>query len=174
MDHLEEKVRLRKKYRKLRKAVTTVADAAQMLLQNTISILSFGNHDIVSGYIPIDGEIDVLPLMNFISKTSVVLVPEVKKDSRMLTFRRWFSGINELGEALSPSILLIPLVAFDRRLYRLGFGGGYYDYTIEHLKRKGQCKCVGIAYDLQLCANLPVCEHDQKLDLVITEKGVYS
>ena len=170
---------LRRHYRALRKEVLYKNKASEELKRNFISFFSLCSLSgkIVSGYIPMDGEIDVFPLMRYISSESVpVVVPVVKKGSRLLAFKKWEECNNLLsGVDATPSIVIVPLVAFDVGLNRLGFGGGYYDCTIEFLRRNNCCsKFIGVAYEIQLCDYIPVCEHDQKLDAVITDKTIYS
>ncbi|MFV9839102.1 MAG: 5-formyltetrahydrofolate cyclo-ligase [Aaplasma endosymbiont of Hyalomma asiaticum] len=175
----EEKDSLRRHYRALRKGAPYKNEAAEALKKNFISFFSLYSLSgkIVSGYVPMDGEIDVFPLMRYIGSTSaVVLVPIVKEDSILLTFRKWEECPNLLGEIDAiPSIVIVPLVAFDVALSRLGFGGGYYDRTINFLRKNNrESKFIGVAYEIQLCDHIPVNEHDQKLDAVITDKTIYS
>ena len=71
-----------------------------------------------------------------------------------------------------PEILLIPLLAFDDDLNRLGYGGGYYDRYLGKLKKKNILK-IGIAYSFQNLKKIPINKHDVKLDFIITEKKIY-
>ncbi|MGN7678640.1 MAG: 5-formyltetrahydrofolate cyclo-ligase [Anaplasma sp.] len=168
----QAKARLRDQYRKLRKDVQNRSEAGDMLRENCIRSVDIKQGAIVAGYLPLDGEIDVLPLMRHIKDSGgTVLVPVVEKGSRLLKFQIW--DTDGQSEYLTPEILFIPLVAFDKNLNRLGFGGGYYDYTISFLRQNHQCYCIGVAYSVQLCNEIPVAEHDQRLDLVITENAVY-
>ncbi|MEH0831822.1 5-formyltetrahydrofolate cyclo-ligase [Anaplasma bovis] len=174
----EEKVRLRKCYRSLRKELhsTFREEASARLLENCIRTLSFDVGTVVSGYIPIDGEINILSLMQYIKLMGcTVVAPVVVPDSRVLLFKEWHNDSTLGVEARTPELLLVPLIAFDDQLHRLGFGGGYYDSTICFLKKSNPLLlCVGIAYDIQRCDKVPVSSHDQGLDLVITEKHVYN
>jgi 5-formyltetrahydrofolate cyclo-ligase len=112
-----------------------------------------------------------------------VCLPVVQEDSRILKFAQWNESI-ELHEGpykvmqpvvdqntvwCEPDILIVPLLAFDRRGYRLGYGGGYYDATIEDLRSRKSITAVGLGYGQQaVIFNLPIESHDQKLDWVIT------
>ncbi|MGN7661579.1 MAG: 5-formyltetrahydrofolate cyclo-ligase [Anaplasma sp.] len=168
----QAKTRLRDQYRKLRKDVQNRSEAGDMLRENCTRSVNIKQGAIVAGYLPRDGEIDVLPVMRHIKNSGgTVLVPVVEKGNRLLNFQIW--GANGQGEYLIPEILFVPLVAFDKKLNRLGFGGGYYDYTISSLRQNHQCYCIGVAYSVQLCNEIPVAGHDQRLDLVITEDAVY-
>jgi 5-formyltetrahydrofolate cyclo-ligase len=73
---------------------------------------------------------------------------------------------------IAPDILLVPLLAFDRRGYRLGYGAGYYDMTIAALRAKKEIAAVGIAYAAQEVAQVPTTPRDARLDLVLTEREV--
>ncbi len=71
-----------------------------------------------------------------------------------------------------PDILLVPLVAFDSRLYRLGYGGGYYDRYIEKLSKKKKILTIGLGYSFQKVNKIPNNKYDKKLDIIITEKYI--
>ncbi len=73
-----------------------------------------------------------------------------------------------------PDILIVPLLAFDQRGFRLGYGGGYYDSTIRDLRAQKGITAVGLAYATQACIfNLPREEHDEKMDWIITPARTY-
>ncbi|ACM49313.1 5-formyltetrahydrofolate cyclo-ligase [Anaplasma marginale] len=170
---MEEKSLLRGHYRGLRRSIFDVRKAAEMLKENCMRNVKLRKGGTVAGYIPRDGEIDVLPLMQFVKEEgNTVLVPVVQQGSRLLAFKRWNCYASG-EETIIPEVLFVPLVAFDRSLNRLGFGGGYYDYTIAFFRRSFRCLCIGVAYNAQLHHKIPVAEHDQKLDLIITESDVY-
>ena len=71
-----------------------------------------------------------------------------------------------------PDILLVPLVAFDKKLNRLGYGGGYYDRAIHTLKKKKNIITIGMAFDFQQYFSIPVSKYDQKLDYIFTNKEI--
>ncbi|QGR02985.1 5-formyltetrahydrofolate cyclo-ligase [Ehrlichia ruminantium] len=163
-----KKIELRKKYRKLRKDTIHKKEAAYSLLNNYINNVTIKKSHIISGYMPIDGEIDVLPLMHYLlQKGNIVAIPIINQDSKILSFHQW-----NTTNSVTPNIIIVPLVAFDKKLNRLGFGGGYYDSTIAQLKP--HCQTIGIAYDIQLCDKVPTEPHDQVLDMIITESTVYT
>ena len=68
------------------------------------------------------------------------------------------------------SILLVPLLAFDKYLNRIGYGGGYYDRYIKKIKTKKKILTIGLAYSFQKVKEIPVNKYDKKLDYIITEK----
>ena len=76
------------------------------------------------------------------------------------------------GRIVYPDILLIPLVAFDKNLNRLGYGGGYYDRIIKFLKKKKKIITIGLAFDFQKFNSLPASKFDQKLDYIVTNKNI--
>jgi 5-formyltetrahydrofolate cyclo-ligase len=80
--------------------------------------------------------------------------------------------IPEAGDWLDPDILIVPLVAFDGRLNRLGYGGGFYDRTLARLRAAGPLRAIGFAYAAQELPGIPADATDQPLDAVVTERGV--
>jgi 5-formyltetrahydrofolate cyclo-ligase len=73
--------------------------------------------------------------------------------------------------AVDPDVLLVPLLAFDRGGWRIGYGGGYYDRTLRTLRAKKPIVAVGLAYDEQLIEAVPHLEYDERLDWVLTPSG---
>ena len=111
--------------------------------------------------LPITGE-RATPLLFRAYKTGDILVPNV-----------WNIGIpQETAAVCEPDILLCPMLAFDRTGARLGYGGGYYDATLQSLRAKKTILAVGIAYARQEVSSVPTGKYDQKLDIIITEKEV--
>jgi 5-formyltetrahydrofolate cyclo-ligase len=80
--------------------------------------------------------------------------------------------IPEAGADVIPEVLIVPLVAFDARGFRLGYGGGFYDRTLEGLRARGPVVAVGFAYGAQEAEALPLEPTDQRLDAIVTEAGV--
>jgi len=76
------------------------------------------------------------------------------------------------GDWIEPEVLIVPLLAFDRRGFRLGYGGGFYDRTIEALRAKGPVTAIGFAFAAQEVDEVPTEPTDQRLDLIVTEQGV--
>jgi 5-formyltetrahydrofolate cyclo-ligase len=73
---------------------------------------------------------------------------------------------------LTPDLIIAPVLAFDAQGYRLGQGGGYYDRTLDAIKQGGAAPpVVGLAYAGQEVEVVPVGEHDQRLDAILTETG---
>ena len=76
------------------------------------------------------------------------------------------------GKIVYPDILFIPLVAFDNKLNRLGYGAGYYDRIINYLKKKKKIITIGLAYEFQKFNSIPVTKNDQRLNYIITNKNI--
>jgi 5-formyltetrahydrofolate cyclo-ligase len=73
---------------------------------------------------------------------------------------------------VAPDILLVPLIVFDRRGHRIGYGAGYYDLTINSLRAQKSVLAVGLAFSAQETARVPSTSRDARLDLVLTEREV--
>ncbi len=141
--------------------------------------------DRIAGYWPMRDEIDVRPVLQVLAaEGKEVYSPVVETKDEPLIFRRWRPGdvletssfdVEEPAAdqpAGTPDCLIVPLLAFDKGGYRLGYGGGFYDRTIAALKAAGLCLTIGAAYAGQLMDHLPRESHDQPLDMIVTEKGV--
>jgi 5-formyltetrahydrofolate cyclo-ligase len=138
---------------------------------------------IVSGFMPLKSEVNPLPLMRKLADAGAKLaLPAVAGKGQPLIMRAWAFGtplasgvwgIREPmpdGPVVDPDILIVPLLAFDRRGYRLGYGAGYYDMTLTALRVKKPIVAVGIAYAPQEVDTVPITPRDARLDLVLTEK----
>ncbi|SEG22006.1 5-formyltetrahydrofolate cyclo-ligase [Jhaorihella thermophila] len=137
----------------------------------------------LAGYMPIRTEIDPLPAMAEAAAHGPVGVPVIIGAGQPLKFSRWepdmpmrdgpFGARVPLADDFfEPEILIVPLVAFDPRGGRLGYGGGFYDRTLEMLRAKRATLAIGFAYDAQEAENLPLEPTDQPLDMVVTETRV--
>lgn len=138
---------------------------------------------IVSGYMPIRTEIDPLPVMRvLVNEGRRVCVPVIQGAGHPLLFREWRpdcelaegpfgARVPASGDFLSPDLLISPLLAFDHRGYRLGYGGGFYDRTLELLRAARPTLAVGFAYAAQQVPAVPIEPTDQLLDAIVTENG---
>lgn len=135
----------------------------------------------LAGYMPMRTEIDPLPAMA--AHDGPVGVPVIIGKGQPLRFREWSPGcamvagefgalIPAEGAWIEPEVLIVPLLAFDARSYRLGYGGGFYDRTLEALRAKGPRLAIGFAFAAQEVAEVPIDATDQRLDMVVTELGV--
>jgi len=135
----------------------------------------------LAGYMPMRTEIDPLPAMA--AHQGPVGVPVILGAGQALKFREWTPGcamqegafkafIPVEGAWIEPEVLIVPLVAFDARGFRLGYGGGFYDRTLEGLRAKRPTLAIGFAFDAQEMDQVPIEDTDQKLDFIVTESGV--
>jgi 5-formyltetrahydrofolate cyclo-ligase len=138
----------------------------------------------VAGYLPFRSELDPRPAMlALIGVGYRTCVPVIEARGRPLRFRAWHAdgaleqgllGIDvpATGEELEPDVLLVPLLAYDGRCRRLGYGGGYYDRTIAGLRARRDIRAYGFAYADQRIEAVPHGADDATLDAVITERGI--
>jgi 5-formyltetrahydrofolate cyclo-ligase len=137
----------------------------------------------LAGYMPIRTEIDPTPAMAEAAAHGPVGVPVIIAPGQPLEFSRWVPGcalrdgpfgarVPEVDDFFEPEILIVPLVAFDRAGGRLGYGGGFYDRTLERLRARRATLAIGFAYGAQEADGLPLEPTDQPLDMIVTEAGV--
>ncbi len=138
----------------------------------------------VAAYIPVGSELDTTPAMLALHGLGFrVCAPVVEAKGAPLRFRAWRPGaalvegpfgvrVPAEGAEVVPDVILAPLLAFDARGYRLGYGGGYYDRTIAALRPAGLQRAFGFAYAAQEVGAAPVDPNDARLDGVITEAGL--
>jgi len=156
-------------------------EAATALAARVISELP-QTSEIIAGYWPLGDEIDCRPALGALHATGAqVVLPVTAGQGQVLIFRCWSPGdVLEPGpfgtmhpspraRVAYPKILLLPLVAFDTRGHRLGYGAGYYDRTVAHLRQQDNVTVIGLAYDQQEVAEVPIGAHDQRMDAVMTE-----
>ncbi|MEM1077402.1 MAG: 5-formyltetrahydrofolate cyclo-ligase [Pseudomonadota bacterium] len=138
----------------------------------------------VSGYMPIRSEMSPLPAMTSLAATRTLCVPVIQGKGQPLLFHRWTpetemvegpfgAQVPREAEIVLPRVVIVPLVAFDRNGGRLGYGGGFYDRTLAHLRRQGPVRAIGLAYGAQEALDpLPREATDQPLDGLVTEEGL--
>ena len=141
------------------------------------------NFKSIGGYYPSNYEIDDLDILDLLEKKNFkVSLPIIKKENQM-NFYSWSRNdplkINKFGipEPVSskifyPDILLVPLVAYDRSLNRLGYGGGYYDRYIEKIEKIKKVTKIGLAFSFQKISSIPINQYDKQLDFIVTEKEI--
>ena len=139
---------------------------------------------VVSGFAALAEEFRAWPLLRRLHAEGFALaMPAMQGKGKPLLFRAWApgdamdSGVWGIAEpkadkaALEPDILIVPLLAFDRRGWRLGYGGGFYDRTLEALRTRKAVVAVGLAHDEQEVDAVPHLDYDQRLDWVLTPSG---
>ncbi len=137
----------------------------------------------LAGYIAMRSEIDPTPAMQAAAAFGPVGVPVIEGPDTALRFREWTPGctterghfgahVPVTGGWMTPQVVIVPLVAFDRRGGRLGYGGGFYDRTLQALRARGPVLAVGFAFAAQEADEIPTEPTDQPLDLIVTEAGL--
>jgi len=177
------KSQIRKKILKIRKK--NFNKNFKINSNKSISFLktNISNFKNIGGYYPSNYEIDDLEILELLKKKKFnVSLPIIKKDNQM-NFFKWSNNeplkINKFGipEPVSsrifyPDILLIPLVAFDSNLNRLGYGEGFYDRYIQKIEKIKKIIKIGLAFSFQKTSSIPINQHDKRLDFIITEKEI--
>ena len=135
----------------------------------------------IGGYYPYNYEVDVIKILKeFEKKKYLISLPKIKGNFQM-DFFEWSLNnpliINAYGipepvsnKKIYPDILLVPLVAFDNKLNRIGYGGGFYDRYIKKIKRKKKITTIGLAFSFQEVKKIETNKFDIKLDFIVTEK----
>ena len=139
----------------------------------------------IGGYYPSNYEVNILKFIEEASKKKFKITLPVIKSSNQMSFKSWaFKDplyVNKFGmlepknfkEKIIPDLIMVPLVAFDTRLNRIGYGKGYYDRSLRKISKiKKNAISLGIAYSFQKCIQIPVNNNDFRLDYIFTEKGI--
>ena len=174
---------IRKKILKLRK--TKNLKKYKINIPLLISILKKNKKNFtVGGYYPVNYEINDLEILRELIKNKInVSLPVISK-SKNMSFYSWSFDepliINSYGipepiksKIVIPDIILVPLVAFDNKLFRLGYGGGFYDRYIAKMEKINKLLTIGLAYSFQKISKIPINKYDKKLNIILTEKGIF-
>ena len=177
------KSKLRKKILKIRKIANK--DNINIDFNKVFKLIKINNLEkkSVGGYFPVNYEVDDLKILKeFTKKKYQISLPAIKKKFEMNFYKWSFNDplkINQYGipepnskNIIYPDIILVPLVAFDKNLNRLGYGGGYYDRIFEKLSRKKKILKIGLGLSVQKINNVPVTKYDKKLDYIVTDKYI--
>ncbi len=178
-----QKKKLRKKILDLRKNNYKLLNLKYSLLKNILKKFNLLNNKKIGGYFPINYEIDCLKILNKLEKSGhKISLPITRKENKM-DFFEWSSkkplSINKIGipepfskKKVYPDVLLVPILAFDKHKFRLGYGGGYYDRYIQKIKKIKKILIIGIAFSFQEVTKLPITRYDKKLDFIFTENYI--
>lgn len=157
--------------------------------KNFIKSIKPAEGSVIGIYWPKGREIDTSDLLHLLLEQGhQVALPVMQQDSRVLKYVIWQEhdelvkgefdilqpAVSDTTEYVRPDIVVVPMLAFDRKGHRLGYGGGFYDATLSALRADKPVLAVGYAYSKQaVLFNLPSEDHDQALDWVITPKDVH-
>jgi 5-formyltetrahydrofolate cyclo-ligase len=183
-----EKRKLRERMLAKRRAIphAALAGAGKFIARHYADhpILAFAPS--FAGYMAMQGEVDVVPILEHMIPYRKTTAMPCMTEQKNLLFRQW-APVDALqrhptwqvqeplptAPTLIPAVILVPLVAFDADGYRLGYGAGYYDRTMEALRRFDEAPLfIGVAHSLQEVEQIPTEPHDQRLDGILTELGV--
>lgn len=154
-------------------------DAAALTAHLTAALAPHSGK-VLAGYWPMRGEADPLPAMA--AHDGVLCLPVVPGKAQPLIFRRWMGedlvpgpyGTSHPADSqpvVIPSLLIVPLAGFDGMGNRLGYGGGFYDRTLQLLRQTAPVLAIGLAYAVQELPAIPAEPFDQPLDMIVTDRG---
>ena len=153
------------------------------LLKDILKKFNLLKNKKVGVYFPINCEIDCLEISQQLEKSGhKISLPIIRKSNQMDFFEWSYKDplcIGKIGipepiskKKIYPDILLVPLVAFNKYKFRLGYGGGYYDRYIRKMKKIKKILTIGMAFSFQKVKKLPVSTYDEKLDFILTENYI--
>lgn len=188
---MSRKTEIRQRVRALRDEAlacypTRYERAPLKMRDHFLDYFSFLEQQILGGYAPLPHEADCMPLLRALASLGhKIALPRSDKITKGLTFHLWEEGDtlskgpyslqepNSGARVLAPTVLIVPLVAFNERGYRLGKGKGYYDRYLEVRRKTQKILVVGYAFEFQFVRDIPIELFDQKLDFVVTENKVW-
>jgi len=171
-----------------RQAVLSLPRSGEDLRDQFLAAIPTAGHEIISAFWPLPDELDTRPLISALAALGHRIgLPVVIKRGLPLVFRLWTPG-TELVQGnfrvmtppasapeVVPSLLIVPLLAFDRAGYRLGYGGGFYDRTLQKQRGAGgDVLAVGVALSAQEVPAVPRDDTDQPLDWIVTEREAFT
>ena len=155
------------------------------LIFNLIKKHFFNKKIIIGGYYPSNYEVDILNFLEKASKKKFTIALPVVQSSTLMCFRSWKIKeslyVSKFGilepenkkQEITPDLIIVPLVAFDDQLNRIGYCKGYYDRSLRKIKKiKKKTVFLGIAYNFQKYKKIPINKYDFKLDYILTEQGI--
>lgn len=184
---IRQKASLRRDLQIRRAALAGTVQAAQAVRQRLLGEVELPAGAVVAGYWPLATELDPRPAMQALGATGHDLaLPRMQGPDQALAFHAWTVGVDLIRGAFAvmepapdwprvePAVVLVPLLGFDRRGHRLGWGKGYYDRTLCELRagRPGVL-AIGLAFAAQEMDAIPAGPADEVLDLVVTEDAVH-
>ena len=177
------KEKLRKKLINLRKINFHDQGINFIQFKSILKKLNLKNKINIGGYYPINNEIGCLDILKNLEKSNFKISLPVTKKKNNMDFYEWSfddslmvsnRGIPEpiTKKKVFPDVLIVPLIGFDKNKFRLGYGGGFYDRYISKLSNFKKFVTVGFAFSFQEVKKIPINKYDQKLDFILTNKGI--
>ena len=174
---------LRKKILVYRKNNYKFVNLKYDLLRDILKKFSTLKNNKIGAYFPINYEIDCLSIIKQLEKSGYKISLPITRKGNKMDFYEWSSKdpllVGKIGipepiskKKIYPDVLLVPLVAFNKNKFRLGYGGGYYDRYIQKIKSIKKILTIGMAFSFQEVKMIPINKNDQKLDLIFTEKYI--
>ena len=174
---------LRKKLISLRKRNFTDHSINFFQFNKIIKKFNLKNNVNIGGYYPINSEIGCLNVLETLEQNNFKISLPVTKKNYNMDFYEWSfkdslkvskRGIPEPDskQKVFPDVIIVPLVGFDKNKFRLGYGGGFYDRYIGKLLNFKKILTVGFAFSFQEIKKIPINKFDQKLDIILTNKGI--
>lgn len=183
---MTEKATLRSEARKHRAWIDAATEPPEKAADLFFDIIKPKTDQVIAAYYPVGREFDALYVLERAHEQGITCaLPKIEENSRVLKFVKWTPETEmTLGphniqtplteDELSPDIIIVPLLAFDRQGTRLGQGGGYYDATLAHWRAQKEITAIGMAFSQQaVLFKLPRELHDEPLDWVITPKEAH-
>ena len=140
---------------------------------------------VIGLYYPVNSEMNTFSLIDYLNyQDKITCLPTVINKNKPLIFKPWKRGnkifigdygipVPDTNQIVTPDLIICPLLAYDSKGMRLGYGGGFYDRTIRYLRRNKQTRYIGLAFSKQKSYHdLPSEVHDVPLDAVLTETGI--
>tara|TARA_B100000579_G_C22484225_1_gene689420 strand:+ start:49 stop:591 length:543 start_codon:yes stop_codon:yes gene_type:complete len=174
---------LRKKILNYRKNNYKPINLKYSLLKQILKKFNLQKNKKIGAYFPINHEVNCLGLLKQLEKSGHKISLPITKKGNKMDFFEWSSkyplSISKIGipepfskKIVYPDILLVPLLAFNKKKFRLGYGGGYYDRYIQKIKKLKKILTIGIAFSFQEITKLPISKYDKKLDFIFTENYI--
>ena len=188
MPDLSSKEALRKtaKQKRAELSLSFKESAEKKATKNFLDNIATSSNVVISAYYPTNNELSTIELLKQLSARGITTcLPVVTGRSKPLVFKEWKFGDKLIegkffnlpepeGKKVTPDIIILPLLAFDKELNRLGYGGGFFDRTLEHLKANNNSYIsVGYSYKYQQIDEVPTNEPDIPLNYVITEEQIF-
>ena len=179
-----EKSKMRVLLIEKRNKIKNALQKKNLLNEKLLNFLKEKENHSIAGYYAIKSEMNITDSLKFlINDNFEISLPQIIKKNDSLVFKVWKKNTKLLKENFNiyvpqskkesnPDLIIVPMVAFDKSKKRLGYGGGYYDRTIEKFKKNKAILTVGIAFDEQETESIPTDKYDQNLNMIITPSRI--